>query len=87
MHPIDPTTLSSVRGGAGILGALLQNAGPIMNGVASIIGASKSGGGGGGAAEPPAAPPPSSPVQAAPGIPTGDPGVSISVSINGVPVG
>ena len=40
MQPIDPSQLAHVSGGAGgaILGSLLQNAGPIMNGVASIIG-------------------------------------------------
>ena len=87
MEPIDPTSLSNVRGGAGILGSLLGNAGPILNGVASIIGASKAGKGGAEAAPPQAPPPPPTPAAAAPGmIPTGDPNVSVSVSINGVPV-
>ena len=83
MQPIDPSQLAHVTGGAGgaLLGSLLQNAGPIMNGVAGIIGAAKSGGGGGGgAARAQAAGP-------APGpAPSGgaDPLVSVSVSINGV---
>lgn len=42
MDDIDNTQLDHVRGG---LGGLLQAAGPILNGVASIIGAAKSGGG------------------------------------------
>lgn len=86
MQPIDQVLdldqLSRVTGGAGgaILGSLLQNAGPIMNGVASIIGAAKSGGGGGGGA--PAGPPPG-PAPVAGGS-SGDPLVSVAVSINGV---
>ena len=56
MQPIESHELTSVRGGFGaLLGPLLNAAGPILNGVAGIIGASKSGGGGGGTA---AAPPP-----------------------------
>lgn len=84
MQPIDPNKLTRVTGGA-ILGSLLQSAGPIMNGVANIIGAAKSGssgGGGGAAAAPPvgAAPAPA-PVAGGGG---GDPLVSVAVSINGV---
>ena len=73
--------LTSVVGG---LGALLSAAGPILNGVASIIGAAKSGGGGGGGAA--AAPPPPTPaaLPPAPAPISSDPAVSISVSINGV---
>lgn len=87
MQPIDPKQLEHVVGGAGgaILGSLLQNAGPIMNGVAGIIGAAKSGrGGGGGQAA--AAPPPGAQMASAPvaGGGGGDPMVSVSVSINGV---
>jgi hypothetical protein len=96
MQPIDRTQLAHVTGGAGgaILGSLLQNAGPIMNGVASIIGAAKGGGGGGAAAAPAADP---SAGAAAAGPPPGSGGggggggggganplVAISVSINGV---
>ena len=91
MQPIDPKQLEHVVGGAGgaILGSLLQNAGPILNGVAGIIGAAKSGGGGGGggqAAAAPAAPPPGAQMAPAPvaGGGGGDPMVSVSVSINGV---
>ena len=51
MTSIDRNELSNVRGGFGaLLGALAQSAGPILQGVGSIIAASKSGGGGGGAA-------------------------------------
>lgn len=93
---LDSADLDRVRGGMGaLLGSLLGNAGPILNGVASIIGAAKSGGGGGGSsapteAAPPAqaAPPPAAaPVQQAiaPGMPSGGCGTSISISINGVP--
>ncbi len=85
MKPIDPSQLAHVTGGAGgaILGSLLQSAGPIMNGVAGIIGAAKSGkggggGGGGGSAGPAPGPAPSG------GGGGGDPLVSVSVSINGV---
>lgn len=89
MKPIDSIDLASVRGGLGgaLLGTLAQSAGPILNGVASIIGASKSGGGGGGkseaaaataAAVAPAGPAPSAPVS------SGGGGVSVSVSFNGV---
>ena len=85
MLPIDHDKLSRVTGGAGgaILGSLLQNAGPIMNGVANIIGAAKSGGGGGGGG----APPPgaaAAPAPVAGGGGGGDPLVSVAVSINGV---
>ncbi len=94
MQPIDPNALSLVTGGAGgaILGSLLNAAGPIMNGVAGIIGAAKSsgggggggggaaaGGGGGGAAPGPAPGP--APASGGGGL---DPLVSVSVSINGV---
>ncbi len=82
MQPIDPALLTHVTGGAGgaILGSLLQNAGPIMNGVASIIGAAKSGGGGGAPAPQGRAPGPA-PMAGGGGT---DPLVSVSVSINGV---
>jgi hypothetical protein len=90
MQPIDPKQLERVVGGAGgaILGSLLQNAGPIMNGVAGIIGAAKGGGGGGGGGGGAAAagPPPGAQMAPAPaaGGGGGDPMVSVSVSINGV---
>lgn len=90
MQPIDPSLLAHVTGGAGgaILGSLLQNAGPIMNGVAGIIGAAKSGGGGGGGGGAPSggAPAGPDPGAAAGPAPSGgaDPLVAISVSINGV---
>ncbi|MBV8759187.1 MAG: hypothetical protein JO257_18005 [Deltaproteobacteria bacterium] len=42
MHHLDLDELDSVRGGMGE--GLLQAAGPIMNGIANIIGAAKSGG-------------------------------------------
>jgi hypothetical protein len=82
MQPIDPALLHDVVGGAGgaILGSLLQNAGPIMNGVASIIGAAKSGGGGGGGGASAAAPAGPAPVAGGGGA---DPLVSVSVAING----
>ena len=73
--------LSSVVGG---FGALLQAAGPILNGVASISGAAKSGGGGGAAAAPPAPPPTPAALPPAPTPISSDPAVSISVSINGL---
>lgn len=84
MQPIDPQHLSTVCGGAGgaLLGTLAQAAGPILQGVAGIIGASRSGGGGTSAA--PSAPAPSQPVSSSGN--GGDGLVSISVSINGVPV-
>ena len=87
MQPIEIEQLTRVTGGAGgaILGSLLQNAGPIMNGVASIIGAAKSGRGGGGGEA--AAPPPgasAAPAPVAGGAGGGDPLVSVAVSINGV---
>jgi len=64
MQPIESHELTSVRGGFGaLLGAALNAAGPILNGVAGIIGASKSGGGRGGTA---AAPPPAGAPAAAP---------------------
>jgi hypothetical protein len=100
MQPIERDDLSSVYGGFGaLLGTLAQSAGPILNGVASIIGASKSGKSAGGGGAPPAQPPPGGGEMAraiaAPGMPPGPPpsdpgmgsgsGVSISVSINGVP--
>ena len=88
MQPIDPNALSLVTGGAGgaILGSLLNAAGPIMNGVAGIIGAAKSGGGGGGggAAAGGAAPGPAPGPAPASGGGGLDPMVSGSVSINGV---
>lgn len=79
MQPIDNDSLKLVTGGAGgaILGSLLQNAGPIMNGVASIIGAAKSAPPG----SPPAAATGPAPVAGGGG---GDPLVSVAVSINGV---
>jgi hypothetical protein len=72
--------LSSVVGG---FGALLSAAGPILNGVAGIIGAAKSGGGGGAAAAPP--PPTPAALPPAPTPISSDPTVSVSVSINGIP--
>lgn len=81
LQPIQYEQLSSVVGG---FGALLQAAGPILNGVASIIGAAKSGGGGGAAAAPPAPPTPAA-LPPAPTPISSDPAVSVSVSINGVP--
>ena len=87
MQPIDLEQLTRVTGGAGgaILGGLLQHAGPIMNGVANIIGAAKSGGGGGGGAAA-GGPPPGAggPAPGAGGGGGGDPLVSVAVSINGV---
>ena len=85
MQPIDPSQLVLVTGGAGgaLLGSLLQNAGPIMNGVAGIIGAAKSGGGGGKSAAP-QAPAPSGAGGGGGGGGGADPLVSVSVSINGV---
>lgn len=84
MKPIAPIDLDSVRGGMGgaLLGSLAQSAGPILNGVASIIGAAKSGGGSQAAAATQAAaapigPPPSAPMSSSDGV-------SVSVSINGV---
>lgn len=93
MQPIDPADLERVIGGAGgaILGSLLNAAGPIMNGVAGIIGAAKSGGGGSGGAAA-AGPPPGAMPGPAPsaggdigGGGGGSPLVSVAVSINGVP--
>ena len=84
MKPIAPIDLASVRGGMGgaLLGTLAQSAGPILNGVASIIGAAKGGGSQAAAATQaavaPMGPPPSAPVS------SGGGGVSVSVSINGV---
>lgn len=58
MQPIDPQALSTVTGGFGaILGALLQAAPGILQGVSGIISASKSGGGGGQTASAAAGPP------------------------------
>jgi hypothetical protein len=83
MQPIDLHNLETVRGGIGaLLGGLAKAAGPILNGVAGIVGAAKSGGGGGGAPAPaqaPAGPPPSGM-----GGGTGEGLVSVSVTINGV---
>lgn len=81
MKPIDSIDLASVRGGLGgaLLGSLAQSAGPILNGVASIIGAAKSGGGSAAAAATVAAGAPASPAPVSSGS-----GVSVSVSINGV---
>jgi len=83
MQPIDPAQLALVTGGAGgaLLGGLLQSAGPILNGVASIIGAAKSGGGAQAAA--PAQPAPEAAPSAAPSTGGANPLVSISVSMNG----
>jgi hypothetical protein len=71
MKSLTSHELSQVSGGFGaLLGAALQAAGPIMQGVTGIIGAAKSGGGGGGGAPPPAAaagggaPPPAPPPMA-----------------------
>jgi hypothetical protein len=85
MKPIDPIDLDSVRGGMGgaLLGTLAQSAGPILNGVASIIGAAKSGGGSQAAAATQAAAAPMGPPPSAP-VSSGGGGVSVSVSINGV---
>ena len=79
MKPIDTIDLDSVRGGTvgALLGTLAQSAGPILDGVASIIGAAKGGGGGGGQAAPMGLPP-SAPES------SGGGGVSVSVSINGI---
>lgn len=66
MQSIDVEQLSKVTGG---IAGLLQAAGPILNGVANIIGAAKSGGG-------------QAPPQAAPAAPPTDydrPSVSVSV--------
>ena len=79
MQPIQYEQLSTVVGG---FGALLQAAGPILNGVASIIGAAKSGGA---AAAPPSPPPTAAALPPAPTPISSDPTVSVSVSINGVP--
>jgi bacteriocin-like protein len=62
MKSLSEHELAHVTGGFGaLLGPLLQAAGPIMNGVAGIIGAAKSGGGGGGGGAAPAGPPPQAP--------------------------
>jgi len=80
MQPIELHDLHTVRGGFGaLLGTLAQSAGPILNGVAGIVGAAKGGGGGGAPAPAPSGPPPSG----AGG--TSDPLVSVSVTYNGVP--
>ena len=79
MQPIQYEQLSTVVGG---FGALLQAAGPILNGAASIIGAAKSGGA---AAAPPSPPPTAAALPPAPTPISSDPTVSVSVSINGVP--
>jgi len=87
MQPIKLHDLNNVRGGFGaLLGTLAQSAGPILNGVAGIIGASKSGGrggGGGGGQAPAPAPAPSGPPPSGVGG-TSDPLVSVSVTYNGV---
>jgi len=83
MTTIDPSQLAAVRGGA--LGELLGAAGPILQGVAGIIGACKSGGGGAAAAAPPQAGPapgPSAAVDPSAGMMPHrhhGPGVSVSV--------
>jgi len=80
MKPIDLTHLDSVRGGFGaLIGSLAQSAGPILNGVANIIGASKSGGGGGQAQAEAQAPAP----QSSGGGGGGGSLVSVSVNWNG----
>jgi hypothetical protein len=93
MTSISKEELAQVRGGFGaLIGALAQAAGPILNGVGNIIGASKAGKGGGGGAPQAAAggPPPGGAAMAgAVGIgerqiDSGDPAVSITVGI-GVP--
>jgi hypothetical protein len=82
MQPIDPESLSSVFGGSGaLLGSLAQSAGPILNGIAGIIGAAK--GGGASAPAPAAAPEPAPPPTALPVSGGRDPLISVSVSING----
>ena len=64
VQPIDLQDLDSVRGGFGaLLGALLQSAPGILQGVGSIIAASKSGRGGGA----PSGPPPGATAQASAG--------------------
>jgi len=68
MEPIDSQALSTVRGGFGaILGALLQAAPGIMQGVSGIISASK-GGGSTQTAAAPAQPPTAAPTSAAPSL-------------------
>jgi len=82
MQPIELHDLHTVRGGFGaLLGTLAQSAGPILNGVAGIIGAAKSGGGGGAPAQT-SAPAPSGPPPSGVGG-RADPLVSVSVTYNG----
>jgi len=65
MQSIDRSELASVRGGFGaLLGAALQAAPGILQGVSGIIGAAKSGGGGG---APQGGPPPQAAAAAAAG--------------------
>lgn len=87
MKPIESQDLVNVRGGFGaLLGAALQAAPGILNGVAGIIGASKSGGGAGAAPQsapapsPAAAAVPSAPALMAP--PSSDGGVSIKTNVS-----
>ena len=90
MQSIHPDHLETVRGGFGaLLGALLQAAPGIMQGVSGIIGAAKAGKGGGGdpsaaqAAPPQAGPPQGAAAMAAAasvGVPQQpDPRVSVTV--------
>jgi len=84
MQPIDPNHLDSIRGGFGaLLGTLAQSAGPILNGVANVIGAAKSGGGGQAQAQA-QAPSPAPASAPSPGGSTGGSLVSVSVNWNGV---
>jgi hypothetical protein len=70
MEPIDSQALSSVRGGFGaILGALLQAAPTIMQGVSGIISASKGGGGNPPTTTAQLQPPATGPTSAAPSQP------------------
>lgn len=82
MKPIDPHDLDTVRGGFGaLLGGLAKAAGPILQGVAGIVGAARGGGASQAQAQGPA------PAQTSPGSGMGGGGgglVSVSVSINGV---
>ncbi len=83
IESIEPTLLANVTGGflGAILGSLLGNAGPILNGLASVIGATKSGRGDGDNAASSSA---ASSSAASSGSSGGtDPLVSVSVSITG----
>ena len=71
MEPIDSQALSTVRGGFGaILGALLQAAPSILNGVSGIISASRSGGSSPQTATAQAQPATMTPTSAAPSLST-----------------